>query len=729
MEAPSLRRDAPLSDQVVVGDHVVRVHPEHGMVIDRAPAGARPTPRPRPIPRTMLPHDMAGLLGRDDEVRVVRSVVESGAPVEVVGEAGIGKTSFLRHLANRHRGSGGVVVAWAQRQPGEDILQLLFECFYECDGTVVPTATEMERYLEDRSALVVLDDVDLARRELERVMSLAPRCVFAIGAGERRLWGGGRSIALKGLDQGSCIAIAERELKRGLTEHERASLGRLAAALEGHPLRILQAAHLMIQPRRARSGSAAPSGSPSAQFDELVAQSLDADEERVLSPLAAFPGVCLEARRLAEITSVPDAYRALASLERRGLVRRHGPSYSLVGTAHAALARRVDPAVWRNRALEQHSRAGEDLSTVEAPTILALLDAGAEAGNLRAVIQLARNADAALVLGARWGAWREAIDRALVAARELRDQRDEAWALHQLGSRAASLGDLHGGTALLNNALHLRHSVGDAEGARLTSQNLEALRVDSPAPSAAIVAPPASGPAAPVPPAPTPPPESAAPPEPAPPPAPPPPAPPPPTAPARPRAAPSEPPRRWKPTVPKPPLKPVIGVLGAILVVGAIVLLLSGGDEDSSDPKETNQKQAAAKPRPADRRAGRARKRKGRRRPPAIAAVIGPKALKFTAPEVRLSKPRDVLATNRGGARITLGRVRLEGKDEGDFVATDGCNRTVLSRGESCKVVVSFIPAKKTGGNSRSRNAFLVFTNDGKGGRPRVPLTGSVTAP
>ena len=128
---------------------------------------------------------------------------------------------------------------------------------------------------------------------------------------------------------------------------------------------------------------------------------------------------------------------------------------TVVGTAHAALARRVDPAVWRNRALEQHSRAGEDLSTVEAPTILALLDAGAEAGNLRAVIQLARNADAALVLGARWGALREAIDRALVAARELRDQRDEAWALHQLGSRAASLGDLHGGTALLNNALHL----------------------------------------------------------------------------------------------------------------------------------------------------------------------------------------------------------------------------------------------------------------------------------
>ena len=743
--------DAVLGGQVMAGEHSVYMHAEHGAVLDYVPPEARAVPRLRASPRSVLPRDFPPLLGRDDDVRAVQGLLGTGAPAEIVGEAGIGKTALLRHLSGRHAEAGepgSVLFLRAQGRPGQDILQFLFEGFYECQGPVVPTAPEVERYLRDREGLVVLDDADLARRELERVMSLAPRCMFAIAAEQRRFLGGGRSITLGGLDEHSCLALAERELRRALTEHERTSLGRLALALEGHPLRIVQAAHLMIARRRARSDRAAPSGSPRDQFDELVAQSLDSHEEGVLGPLTALPGVALGARRLADITGVSDAPRLLASLEERGLVHSHSGGYSLAGAARAAIGTDADSSGWRERVLDHYCRATEAVSAVEAPAVLALLDAGAKAGNQRAVIQLARNANATLALGALWGTWREALDHALVAARGLRDEPSEAWALHQLGSRAACLGDLHGGTALLNHALHLRESLDDDEAASLTRHNLEALGgapppLSAPAatPPAPLPTPPATTPSEPLltPSPPTPPeplpalPPSSAPPressmpewrspatEPA---------PSPPAAPSRPPpAAPSRRPlgerarRNW------PPPKPVIAAVAAIVLVFFVVLVVSGGDEDRPASSGEAGNAAKAPPQPKEAPKRRAGGGGGERAPKALPAAITPKTLQFTAPLDRLSKPLSVRATNRGAAKITLGKVLVEGEDRGSFFATGGCNRTTLSRGESCKVVLSFVPASR-GGKTRTRTALLIFSDDGRGGRQMVSLEGSVASP
>jgi len=724
--------DAVLGGQVMAGEHSVYMHAEHGAVLDYVPPEARAVPRLRASPRSVLPRDFPPLLGRDDDVRAVQGLLGTGAPAEIVGEAGIGKTALLRHLSGRHAEAGepgSVLFLRAQGRPGQDILQLLFEGFYECQGPVVPTAPEVERYLRDREGLVVLDDADLARRELERVMSLAPRCMFAIAAEQRRFLGGGRSITLGGLDEHSCLALAERELRRALTEHERTSLGRLALALEGHPLRIVQAAHLMIARRRARSDRAAPSGSPRDQFDELVAQSLDSHEEGVLGPLTALPGVALGARRLADITGVSDAPRLLASLEERGLVHSHSGGYSLAGAARAAIGTDADSSGWRERVLDHYCRATEAVSAVEAPAVLALLDAGAKAGNQRAVIQLARNANATLALGALWGTWREALDHALVAARGLRDEPSEAWALHQLGSRAACLGDLHGGTALLNHALHLRESLDDDEAASLTRHNLEALGgapppLPAPPPSSAPPREPsmpewrspATEPAPSPPAAPSRPPPAA-------------PSRPPPAAPSRPPpAAPSRRPlgerarRNW------PPPKPVIAAVAAIVLVFFVVLVVSGGDEDRPASSGEAGNAAKAPPQPKEAPKRRAGHGGGGRAPKALPAAITPKTLQFTAPLDRLSKPLSVRATNRGAAKITLGKVLVEGEDRGNFFATGGCNRTTLSRGESCKVVLSFVPASR-GGKTRTRTALLIFSDDGRGGRQMVSLEGSVASP
>jgi len=171
-----------------------------------------------------------------------------------------------------------------------------------------------------------------------------------------------------------------------------------------------------------------------------------------------------------------------------------------------------------------------------------------------------------------------------------------------------------------------------------------------------------------------------------------------------------------------PPLKPVIAVVAAIALVLVVVLVVSGGDDGSPASKTETTKSAG--PPPKQVRGG------GPRRPPkkliALPAAVEPRSLAFTAPPVRLSKPKYVRAVNKGTARITLGKVHLEGGDRSDFVATDGCNGTSLFAGEACKIVVSFIPARRKGAAARNRTATLILSNDGKGGKRTISLTGTV---
>lgn len=730
---------AVIGERVRVGDYSVQLHPEHGAVVKPARPDQRPGPRPRESGTIGPPGALPLLLGRADVLEILGGTLASGAPVEVVGEEGAGKTALLCHIAaQRAESLGGLLYLRAAGQPGEDVLQDLFEGLYECEDPTVPRAAELARLLRDRRALIVLDDAELSRGELGRVMSLAPQCSFAIGGLERRVWGTGRSMALGGLDEESCLAMAERELSRELTDRERASLGRLALALGGHPLRMVQAAHLLLERRGAGADRSASQGSPRDQFDDVMAQSLERDEEAVIGPLAAVPGLALGAPQLADITGIRDASRLLASLQVRGVVRAEGQAYRLAEGLRASLGRRGELGAWRARALESIAQ-GDSVEALAAPATLALIDAAARDGDSRLVVQLARKADLPLALGRRWGAWRESLERALAAARELGDRPTEAWALHQLGSRAASLGGLHDGTGFLNEALALREGLGDGEGVRLTRHNLEALEQggateSAPAPAAL------SGPAPPEPSASAPPepsaPAPATPSEPAPrAPAPPritwPPATPPPATPPLTPQRPGPPSRsRWRPPAPStsglslPPLKPLIGALLAVVLLVVIVRACSGGDDESGAPTSPGARSFKSSPKDSrGRRAGAAAKKL-----PVLPAVIEPRALAFSAALVRLSKPKLVREANEAGARIELGRARLEGRDRRDFVLIDGCKNAALSRGAACQVAVSFVPKRRKGADAHTRQGVLILT-DGRGGRPRIPLTGSITAP
>ena len=126
--------------------------------------------RPRPFP---------GLLDRRAETTTALGALRSAEPVEVCGENGIGKTSLLRRLVNTPLEASfpdGVVSLPARGQSVDDVLQFLFDAFYESDPAITHkvTAADARHALQSKQALVVLDDAELKRDDLQALMDAAP---------------------------------------------------------------------------------------------------------------------------------------------------------------------------------------------------------------------------------------------------------------------------------------------------------------------------------------------------------------------------------------------------------------------------------------------------------------------------------------------------------------------------------------------------------------------------
>ena len=480
--------------QVAVGNHIVQIGSVHGGVVNVLTQGQQPQPRLRPLPVLLRPRPFPGLLDRKPETEVALSALRSATPVELHGPEGIGKTALLRHLAHHAAVAAfpdGVVYLSARHQALEDLEQSLYDAFYECDVPFKPTEAQLRHALGARQALIVLDDVGLAREEVEALMGVAPGCAFLLASTQRRLWGEGRSLALRGLPPDDALALLERELGRPLAAEEREQAAAICALLEGHPLRVLQAAALareeglsLAQVRERLTARA-----PSQALADQALEALPEPERRILAVLAALDGAPLSADHLAALAGLADAQAALERLQHFGLVQAHSPRYSLTGTLAEEVRRWWDVGRWAERALvhfvawaERH-RTAPDRLLAEAEPILVALRWGVAAGRWADVLRLGRAVEEALALGRRWGAWEQVLRWILQAARRQRDRAAEAWALHQLGTRALCLGHVEEARRLLAQALRLRQALGDHVGAAITRHNLDVLLSPPPPPS------------------------------------------------------------------------------------------------------------------------------------------------------------------------------------------------------------------------------------------------------
>jgi hypothetical protein len=469
---------------IVTGDNNtfnLGLGPEAGALLEQLGGLQRPTVKRRRHPVLRRPPPFPSHLDRDTELE--RTLGAKGPALNVYGKAGIGKTYLLSHVANHaDRVAGdGIVYLSASEMETQDLVEELFEAFYQSDPPIKPSADQLKRLLERSHALVLVDSFEAEPPEAQQLVFAAPNCRFVIGSRTRRVWDWEAS-ELAGLGLEDSLVLIEQELGRKLEQDEQAAAEEIWRELDGHPLEIKQAAAVARESGRPLGDVAQDLGGQDAErrLTDQATAGLSAEERKLLTALILLRGASLATERLSELVGDPDASALLNKLERLGLVEPHSPRYSVHGllVAHppafvaeeeesvlAALLESLSSWAERNRLSFQ-------LLLEELPALLVAIALAWGAGRWREAIRLGKAIDGGLAWSRYWGAWRRTLNIVLDSARKSGDRSSEAWALHQLGTLAACVGAADLARESLGEAASIRHEQGEHEAASLSEHNL-----------------------------------------------------------------------------------------------------------------------------------------------------------------------------------------------------------------------------------------------------------------
>src|SRR5207248_5168421 len=121
--------------------------------------------------------------------------------------------------------------------PLDDVRQLLFEAWYECEPPFKPSTVQLRRELAGIRGVAALDSVELERDAAQQLLLDAAGVRVVVSSRERVLLDGA-SIAVHGLAPDDAVAVLEQELARPLAAPERPDALKICDALSGHPLKI-----------------------------------------------------------------------------------------------------------------------------------------------------------------------------------------------------------------------------------------------------------------------------------------------------------------------------------------------------------------------------------------------------------------------------------------------------------------------------------------------------------
>ena len=478
----------------IVGDRGARIE----RISRRPPAAQLLRPRrPEPLPKPPI-------LGREQELADALAAIRAGRAIGFHAACGYGKTILLRHIAataSRHRGAPPCVYVRADQDRFWDLLQQLVATLFRSDRPVKPTPEECASLLGQVSAVVAIDDVTAGPDQVGRLLEILRGCSVVITSTRPVLGQLGSSQDLAGLPADTALAVFADHLGRPLTSQEVPDARRLAAAVDGQPLHLIQAAALVRE-----DGHSIGSLARQAEHDPDVLDRLS------ISALADMSGGrwrpwrwprarCSRPAWSPCSASSPTSARAWSRCtggawreqrhDRFGLPVCKTRSYRqmLLADIHLAASAR-ELAGWLMAA---DPSAVESQAAAEAA--LSLTEYAAERGEWASVAQLARAAEAVLFTAGRWEAWHHALSHGLNAARATGDHEADAYFSHQLGSFAFAQDHLDDAARLLRHALALREQIGDRDGAALSRHNLRLL---APPPAAQLPRP-GGGPGSPTP--------------------------------------------------------------------------------------------------------------------------------------------------------------------------------------------------------------------------------------
>ncbi|MFI9327499.1 ATP-binding protein [Kitasatospora sp. NPDC052868] len=463
------------------------------------------------------------LLDREADIAQLLGLLAEGRSIRLVGQAGSGRSALLSAVAEAAGdiAPGGVVQLCGHRRTAADLLQDLFAATHHAPG-YRPDPGQLAEHLARVGAVVVIDEVECVGPELEQLLAAAPDCAFLLSVApdspalplDSRL----QDHLVAGLSRSACLALAARLAGRALDPSEKAWAVDLWFESEGLPLRFVQAAALLrqrdvavdalvaaeedrlgvfgaveepvqhpdpaIREGELRGTVPLPSVAESASPAVRLAEGLSEPAQAVLRLAVALGGECPTAPHLPALIDVGQGESALHELADCGLAVSIGGHHRLTSGALELLAphwparRSIDGAAQHFAWWVGHSSVSTRQIAAEAEVVIGVLLADAAAGRDGSVLRLARAAAPALALSLRWGAWEQALQLGLEAARRSGSRGDEAWFRHELGVFAICVREPARAMAELEAALALRAALGEPRGAVAARRMLDLLRAD-----------------------------------------------------------------------------------------------------------------------------------------------------------------------------------------------------------------------------------------------------------
>ncbi|TBR61916.1 AAA family ATPase [Westiellopsis prolifica IICB1] len=474
---------------LVVGHYTLKIGSSQGAIAESGITQEQPTLRELSTPKLKLQPPGEKLLEREKPINEAIAALKSGQAVEFYSPPGFGKSFLLRYLASELEAdcvfSDGVINLSARHPYVSDLLQSIWEAFYESDIPYKPTDEQIRQQIQDKHALVILDDgAQLIQDEVRQLRNSVSNCTFLVASAKQRLRQQAYSTELSGLSIQDALIFVETKMGRSLTVEELPAARSLCIILKGNPMHLQLAIAYGLTEKRslAEIVSQLPNSQASIYLIQQIIELLPHPHRDVLEIFAVMGEVGLSEEEIAAITKQPDASEIIENLQQRDLIKLEDFRYRISNKT----IREILPPAWKlGTPLENaiayfidwtqlyHQQPQTLVTKIDA--IVQILEVSVRASRWQVVLHLAKAVEGLLALNKRWGLWEHVLQRGLQASQAERDKASEAWVLHQLGTRALCLEENTIAFRYFTRALELRESLSDFTGLALTRQNFNLL--------------------------------------------------------------------------------------------------------------------------------------------------------------------------------------------------------------------------------------------------------------
>ncbi|BAZ70296.1 AAA ATPase [Fischerella sp. NIES-4106] len=474
---------------LVVGQYTLKIGSSQGAIAESAITQEQPSLREISAPVLTRQPPSEKLLEREKPINEAIATLRSRQAVEFYSPPGFGKSFLLRYLASELEAnyvfSDGVINLSAHHPYVSDLLQSIWEAFYESDIPYKPTDDEIQQQIQDKHALVILDDdAQLIQDEVQQLRNTVSNCTFMVASAKQRLRQQAYSTELSGVSIQDALIFVETKMGRSLTIEELPAARSLCIILKGNPMHLqLAIAYALTEKRSlAEIVSQLPNSQASIYLIQQIIELLPHPHRDVLEIFAVMGEVGLSEEEIAAITKQPDISEILENLQRRYLIKLEDYRYRISNKT----IREILPPAWKlGTPLENaiayfidwtqlYNQQPQTLLT-KIDAIVQILEVSVRASRWQVVLHLAKAVEGLLALSKRWGLWEHVLQRGLQASQAERDKASEAWALHQLGTRALCLEENSIAFRYFTRALELREALSDFTGLALTRQNFNLL--------------------------------------------------------------------------------------------------------------------------------------------------------------------------------------------------------------------------------------------------------------